>query len=258
MYPFHVASSLPVGVANVSEWQSMPFNILGGKIFLVSVLGFFVAQMALRFPMRLEELVLFLGGIWMACMHVRFLLVFVPFFAPVLVVVLAEWFPPYDRARDKFALNAALMAALVIGMVHYFPSRKGMEKIVAEQFPVDAVAYIRGHKIPRPIFNSYNFGGYLVYANEPVFVDGRADPFERGGSLADYFHITRLKPGALKVLQNYGIESCLLGRDEPLANVLAAMPEWKQVYGDKLSVLFVRQHVEHTTEAAIVSPKKSQ
>src|SRR5262249_38129016 len=178
IYPFHVASSLPVGVANVAEWQSMPFDMLGGKIFLALVLGFFVAQMALRFPMRLEELVLFLGGVGMACMHIRFLLVFVPFFAPVLVVVLAEWIPPYDRTKDKFALNAALMAALVVAMVHYFPSQKEMEKVVAEQFPVDAVAYLRGHEIPRPVFNSYNFGGYLVYAHEPVFVDGRAYPYE--------------------------------------------------------------------------------
>jgi hypothetical protein len=257
VYPFHVASSLPVGVANVSEWQSMPFNILGGKIFLALVMAFFVAQMALRLTVRLEELLLVLGGIGMACLHIRFLLVFVPFFAPVLVVMLAHWIPPYDRAKDRYALNAALIAALVVGMVHYFPSRNDLERIVADQFPVQAVAFIRANEIPRPIFNSYNFGGYLVYENEPVFVDGRADPYERGGSLADYFHITRLKPGALKVLESYRVGSCLLGRDEPLATVLAALPQWKQVYGDTLSVLFVREDLAHTTQRAIAFPNVS-
>jgi hypothetical protein len=257
MYPFHVASSLPVGVANVSEWQSMPFNILGGKIFLALVLGFFVAQMAWRFTIRLEELLLLLSGIWMACVHLRFLLVFVPFFAPALVLVLARWIPPYDRTKDRYALNAVLMGLLFVGMVHYFPSRQEMQRIVAEQFPVQAVAYLQQHDIPRPLFNSYNFGGYLVYAKEPVFVDGRADPYERGGSLADYFHITQLKPGALTVLEHYGAKSCLLGRDEPLVTLLATRPEWRRVYSDKLSILFVRQDQEHTRETPILPAKNA-
>ena len=190
-------------------------------------------------------------------MHLRFLLVFVPFFAPLLVMVLARWIPPYDRSKDRYALNAALMAGLAIGMVHYFPSRTDLERIVANQFPVQAVDYLRAHEIPRPLFNSYNFGGYLVYANEKVFVDGRADPYERGGALADYFYITRVKPGALQVLHGYGVASCLLDRDEPLATLLASQPEWRRVYSDKLSVLFVRREVAHTTETTIASPKSA-
>ena len=92
------------------------------------------------------------------------------------------------------------------------------------------------------MFNSYGFGGYLVWANQKVFVDGRADPYERGGSLADYFYVTQLKPGALAVLHNYGIQSCLLDRDEPLVTLLTALPEWQRVYADNLSVLFVRRN----------------
>jgi hypothetical protein len=254
-YPFHVASSLPIGVANVLEWQSMAFNLPGGKIFLTLMLAFFVGQMAMRFTVRLEELLLLLGGIVMACIHLRFLLVFVPVFAPLLAVLLAHWTPKYDAGKDRYALNAALMGILVVGMVHYFPSRAEMERLISNRFPVQAVAYMREHTVHRPLFNSYNFGGYLVYANEKVFVDGRADPYERGGALADYFHITNLGPGALKVLQNYKIESCLLARGEPLANVLATQPEWEQVYDDKLSVLFVKRHAEHTLEPGVAAPE---
>ena len=44
-YPFTVASSLPLNVGNILEWQPMPFNVLGGKLFLAVVLGFFLVQM---------------------------------------------------------------------------------------------------------------------------------------------------------------------------------------------------------------------
>ena len=51
-YPFTVASTLPISVANILEWQVMPFNLGGGKLFLALVLGFFLAQVALRFSWR--------------------------------------------------------------------------------------------------------------------------------------------------------------------------------------------------------------
>src|SRR5262249_49807369 len=33
VYPFDMAFSQPVNIANVSEWRPMPFDLLGGKIF---------------------------------------------------------------------------------------------------------------------------------------------------------------------------------------------------------------------------------
>src|SRR5262249_47767848 len=152
-----------------------------------------------RFTWRVEELALFLFGAMMACLHVRFVLVFVPFFVPLLATVLARWVPKYERAKDQPALNAILMTAAATAMIWFFPSRAEMEKTVAERFPVRAVEYMQQHNIAGPLLNNYDFGGYLVWKDRKVFVDGRADPFERGGSLADYFHIMRVKPGALTI-----------------------------------------------------------
>jgi len=128
-------------------------------------------------------------------------------------------------------------------LVHYFPSRADVQQSIAEHFPVRAVEYLETHAIPGPMFNNYGYGGYLVWKLAPGqgdFIDGRADVFERGGVLRDYMHITLLKPGAFAVLRGYGVRSCLLEREEPLATVLGALPEWQRVYRDDHSVLFVR------------------
>jgi hypothetical protein len=249
LYPFHVASSLPVGVANVMEWQPMPFNIWGGKFFLALLLSFLVVQIAFRFSWRLEELALFLFGTMMACLHVRFILLFVPFFAPLFATMLGSWMPRYNRNKDRYILNAVLMSAAAAAMVWYFPSRIEMEETVARRFPVRAVEYMQQHSITGPLLNSYGFGGYLIWKGQKVFVDGRADPYEHGGSLADYFHITHLQQGALSVLRGYGIQACLLERDEPLATMLSAHSEWQEIYADNLSVLFVRQSAPTSAEA---------
>lgn len=243
VYPFDVALSQPVNVANILEWQPMPFGALGGKLFLALLIAFILFQVLLRISWRLEEFALCLFGIAMACFHVRFLLIFVPFFAPLLSRIFARWMPPYDRSKDRVFLNVAITAILLGSFVRYFPSQSDLKKSIAEHFPVKAVDYLETHAIPGPMFNNYGYGGYLVWTLAPKqrdFIDGRADVFERGGVLADYMHITLLKPGAFAVLRGYGIRSCLLEREEPLATVLAVLPDWQRVYGDDRSVLFVR------------------
>jgi len=257
-YPFEVASSLPLNVANVSEWRSMPFNELTGKVFLALLATLFVVRAVSRLTWRLEELVLFLGGTVMACLHLRFLLLFVPFFAPVFAAVLARWVSPYDRAKDRFMLNGLLMAGAVALMIGHFPSRGRLEEIVAQQSPVRAVEYLRQHPVPGPMFETYEFGDYLVWSMAPehrVFIDGRGELYERGGVFADYVRVAGLKPGALGVLRAYGVQSCLVRRDEPLVTVLAALPDWQQVYSDDLSVVFVRRESAGALDAALRNKK---
>jgi hypothetical protein len=243
-YPFTVASSLPLNVGNILEWQPMPFNILGGKLFLSLVLAFFVGQMLSPLRVRLWEAILFFGGIVMACLHVRFLLLFVPFAAPIFAVVLARWLPPYDRRKDHSVLNAALMAVAVVAMVRYFPTRAGLDKIVAQAFPVRAVEYLRQHPVPGSMFNNYGYGGYLVgnLPGQKVFIDGRGDLYEDAGVFGEYLELAQLKPGAFQVLRAHNIQSCLLDSKEPLAVVLAVHPDWEKRYTDGVSALFVRRN----------------
>jgi hypothetical protein len=252
-YPFTVASTLPISVANILEWQVMPFNASGGKLFLALVLGFFLAQVAFRFSWHLAELLLFLFGTALACMHIRFLLLFVPFFAPLAATMLARRVPAYNKRIDQHLLNFVLMVSVVVAMAHYFPSKADMEKKVAEQFPVQALEYMRGHAVPGPLFNSYGFGGYMIESGYKTFIDGRSELFEQTGVLGDYVHITFLRPGALQVLGGYGIQSCLLQRDEPFSTLLASSPDWKKVYSDQLSALYVKRNASGVAPPALVS-----
>jgi hypothetical protein len=243
-YPFEVALSTPVSKLSILEWQPMPFNQVGGKLFLGLLLAFLLAQVMARFTWRLEQLTLFVFGAAMATIHVRFVLLFVPFFAPLLATILARWIPAYDRQKDRYALNAVMIAAAIVGMIHYFPSQTDLWKKAAQSFPVKAVEYLDQHPVPEPMFNSYGFGGYLVWSRWPehkVFIDGRSELYEYGGVLHDYMQVLDIRPPALAILRVYGIRSCLLDRDESLVTVLSALPEWQKVYSDNRSVLFVRR-----------------
>jgi hypothetical protein len=241
VYPFDIAFSQPINLANVIEWKPMPFELPGGKIFLGLLLIAIVLQILFRFRWRLEEVLLAIGATAMACLHVRFILLFVPFFAPVFATMLAKWLPPYKRSIDKYALNAALMAAAVIAMIHYRPTHKSVEDAVSKQYPVEAVKYLKEHPATGKMLNTYGYGGYLVGEGVPTFIDGRGDLFERGGVFGDYVHLTQFKPGAFGVLRNYDISTCLLDRDEPLSTALLESPKWQRVYVDGTSAVYVRR-----------------
>jgi hypothetical protein len=243
-FPFQMASSAPATVTNIQEWQPMGFALLGDKLFLGLILGFLVWQIVVRVKLRLEEVVLFLLSAAMAFIHMRFLLVFVPFCAPLFAVMLASCVARYDRTKEIYLLNAAVMVAVLAVMIWYFPSQAAYARDVEAAFPVQAVNYLNSHSVPGPMYNTYNLGGYLLWARSPgnrVFIDGRTDLYERAGVFSDYMNLTGLKPGSLGILQKYNIQSCLLWRDEPLATILVAVPGWQKVYVDDKNVVFIRQ-----------------
>ncbi|MFO0880968.1 MAG: hypothetical protein U0840_26900 [Gemmataceae bacterium] len=73
--------------------------------------------------------------------------------------------------------------ALVVAVVGCFRvvtqdlSAAGLEMAVARRFPVEAVKQIQARQLPGPVFNDFNWGGFLIWAlpTHPVLIDGRTN-----------------------------------------------------------------------------------
>ncbi len=81
------------------------------------------------------------------------------------------------------AIRSAALATVVtaVMVLHYAtamaPSAHGFG-LLAWRLPVDAAEFVRRAPPPGPMWNSYDFGGYLIYALGPAhpdFIDGRMD-----------------------------------------------------------------------------------
>jgi hypothetical protein len=243
-YPFQMAFSQPVNIANVQEWRPMPFELLPGKMFLGMVLLFLLAQVLWRLTYPLEDFALLLFAIYAACVHRRFILFFALLFAPWLARLLARWAPRYYAERDPYALNFILIVMIAAGMAKFFPSNRELDRVMANGFPKGAVDYLRQHPAPGPLFNEYFWGGYLIQSLAPqqkVFIDGRADVYEDNGVFSDYLLITSLDNRTLSLLHKYGVKACLIDSKSPLAAFLGSLPDWERVYGNNTSVLFFRK-----------------
>jgi hypothetical protein len=115
-----------------------------------------------------------------------------------------------------------------------------IDKAQRESAPVRAVEWLRQNRLPGPMFNSYNWGGYLVWAlpQEPVFVDGRTDVYAE--FLNEYVQAALVRPGWQQVLDRYHVRFALLERDCLLATMLEMQPGWRVAYRDEQAVILAR------------------
>lgn len=118
------------------------------------------------------------------------------------------------------------------------------EAIKAEQesLPVKAVHFIQENKPAGPLFNSYNWGGYLIYKlwpAYPVYIDGRTDLYD-DAFIRRYLNVVAGGEGWQHTLDQDGVNVVLIESDSTLAKFLKSDPAWSIRYQDAIATVFVR------------------
>ncbi len=149
--------------------------------------------------------------------------------------------------RVLVMLNLLLLALVLIGAgakVATEAQRLRDPSVWGEGLPLEAVDYLREHDPPGLMFNSYNWGGYLIwslYPDKPVFIDGRTDLYALNGTvLEDYAQVHWARPGWEEILNRYEIGYVITERTGLLDLMLAREPGWTRVHEDDLAVIYQR------------------
>jgi hypothetical protein len=107
--------------------------------------------------------------------------------------------------------------------------------------PSSALAAARQAGLSGPVFNDYDFGGYLIFEGVAPFVDGRIDLYG-DGFMRSYAAALAAEGDALpRLLDRYRIAWTLLRPDEPSANALDRDPAWERTYADESAVVHRRR-----------------
>ncbi|MFW5691255.1 MAG: hypothetical protein ACOCXZ_02030, partial [Chloroflexota bacterium] len=106
-----------------------------------------------------------------------------------------------------------------------------IDRFQRRTLPVDAAAYIAANQPPGPMFNSYNYGGYLMWAlpEYPVYVDGRTDLY-RSDFLVRWLETIQGLGGWQGVLDADGINLVVIEEGSGLDVNLSETPGWTRVY----------------------------
>ncbi|MGA2373839.1 MAG: hypothetical protein ABSG11_24555, partial [Candidatus Korobacteraceae bacterium] len=142
LYPFDLLFRQQNAVHAVEEWRPVDFSNAIGKLALIMIFALLAAALFSRRRWRLDEVLLTAFALWAALSHVRFLffagLIVAPMLAPRLTL-----FPPYERDLDKPWLNAGIMAAVVAGLILFFPSAAQLQQKVDAEYPAAALEFMQ-------------------------------------------------------------------------------------------------------------------
>jgi hypothetical protein len=153
---------------------------------------------------------------------------------------------PSSQGRAFALLNWSLLALVVVGALIKIAlplSPQATLKVEEESLPAGAVRFIQAQKPAGPLFNSYNWGGYLIFKLWPdylVYIDGRTDLYD-DAFIRRYLDVMVANDGWQQILDDDGINLVLIENNSVLDKFLRISPAWQEVYRDKMAVIFTRK-----------------
>lgn len=249
LYPFTYAGTGNASMRYISEWQSADFhNYLYIPFALAMVLLMLVGS---RGRLDFTHALVVLAFTVMALQSQRHVILFAMASAPIMALRLKERnvrlvLEVGARRRTAPPLTLALLVLVPIFVVLLLivsPYSQLRTTPSAKDYPAGGVAYLTEHRPAGNLFNTYGWGGYLIYTLYPdyrVFIDGRADVY--GDSLVEeYAQVAKITPQWREVLDRHEVTTALVEKDSPVAVLLASQSDWQKVYEGEVEQIFVRR-----------------
>ena len=240
----------------IAEWASPNFHHAEYIPFLLLLLATMASLAWSRLRVRPRDILLLMVSTFAGLSSIRLSPFFVLVAVPILSRPVVLWIRSgrsLDRPQGSIVshapvpyvglLNALILFALAVfvgfqinGVVQRQP------QVEAQRFPAGAVAYLRAHPAAGPLFNLYDWGGYLIWKlnpQPPVFIDGRADLYGEF-LMREFANTYDLKGNWHEALQTWGIRTVLVKPDCALAVALRNAAGWEVDYSDSQSIVLER------------------
>ena len=238
---FHLVSEHYV-FSHIQELGAIPFRMWQNFAFLGLVVGAAVV-LARREKPDLWRWMLFAGGLIVSFRSYRDIW----FLTAIAVMILAEGVSSVSKPSlsiPRFVRPIIGVVVLVVVLAEAYMigiSNPDLKKIEYEAMPVRAVDAVMAHNYPGPIFNTYAWGGYLIWRMErPVSIDGRAAVY---GSKIIQRNLNTWDGGP-DWKKNPELERANLvigSANDSLVQILQLDSDFQMVYRDKTAAVFVRK-----------------
>jgi hypothetical protein len=254
LYPFKTVS-IQVLQDYIQEWQSPNFHeaqVLPFLLMLLLLIGTLYESRRRGDPTEIILVLVFLALALLASRNIAlFALVAAPVITRHLDALLDEMHLDTGSAaqlpkRTTKWLNLAVFLLLIVASglkISSALSSQVNQDALEEKIPVRAVEYLRSVQPKRNLFNTYNWGGYVIWELHPgflSFVDGRTDLFD-DEILEEYLISWQGLPGWERVFETWDIEIVLLEPWAPLRIRLESQG-WEIDYEDELAVVLSSPH----------------
>src|SRR5262249_22102392 len=245
--------------ANTIEWMSPNFQVYTFYLFYLVAILAAIAGLGIR--LRGPRLVAFTVMMVFGLSHIRGLLMFFLLSPLILARPMAarvHWLRAVDYVEKQPAESVRsdpvlfylqrrpllmpaifLVVAAVVTAFSWHKINRGPPKSIS---PKPAIDFVQSTGVAGNVFNSFSFGGYLIFVGIPTFIDGRMPPYSDDfvRRYSNAVNLTNIDD-AFRLLDEYNVSWVILEPEEPLSKALSQSGPWRQVYSDKDSIVWVRR-----------------
>ena len=239
----YIAEWRPYGIFTFLNFSNLDYFLF--NFMLLCAIVFFYRN---RSRIRIEHIIILAFHIFMASRHSRFLSILG--IVSIMVLILTTFSTRKDSGlRSIFSWICLLISIAVLFNLPDRYRKLSIGELEENHYPEGVTAFIKAVNPPSDLFNSYEYGGYLIYELFPdyrVFIDGRTS------ALYDdefYFGYRKMEGDGeilLRQLDRYDIKTAVVRQTRSFCGVLRKSEHWSPIYVDSVSALFVR----HTDETA--------
>lgn len=154
--------------------------------------------------------------------------------------------PQKDFRRSWGLAMAASILVVSLAFVLRVPRDSNLLLVkVAETFPVRASDYIRRHRLPAPLFNSYAWGSFLTWylPEYPVAIDARRGLYSDEEE-TDYFKVMIAQIPYQSLPAMTQARTLLLDKKGVMADALRGLPGFQVAYEDSISIVLLQEKRE--------------
>lgn len=207
--------------ANISEWQPTSLSELMHYPYLFLVVFICAVFLFSKRKIKFLDLILFLFSLFLGMKSIRFW----GYTYLCMTYVIFDYVSA--RKYDKGT-------SLVLGMLSFlcmFSFLINVEDIIQtmnSKILDDEIIQVLKKEKPKRLYNFYDYGGYLVYQNIPVFVDGRADLYSPY-NYPDYVCLSNLQGDYEEIIHQYNFDYYLVSDQFPISTYLKYHTSYEEV-----------------------------
>jgi hypothetical protein len=168
-------------------------------------------------------------------------------FVCVVAAALIADFPAPKQERECVRLSGWTTVSVASILLLFLAARntdfntRGLDRLISSEYPVDAVNFLRRNPVGGPLYNSFDWGGFLIFymPQYPVSIDGRTDLY--GEAMDEQYYATQEAEPSYQsdpVLNEAGL--VVLKSKYPITQALLGDRRFRLIYRDNMATILAR------------------
>lgn len=235
-YPY---SYKEMNLEYITEWLPLSYGNL--KLAFIVIIGIIILLcISKKQEIELSEFGLIFLFIIMSFIHLRFVL----WTYVISSIYIFKYFNEFKHKDNIKKENTILffnifctLASIIIILSPFFVKNINVSKPI----PNELIEIIK-EDTPDRLYNDYNYGGYLIYNDIPVFIDGRADMYEWIGSFEENMKIQSFsldyESNIDEYIKKYEFDAILTSKNNYINLVVRNLKNFNVIYENEKIIYY--------------------